>query len=206
MSCPAVCACRLDDDDKFDFKNCDFTYATAKPRWRGREFLDGQIIGHANLDNKSDNLDRYIHLSNITLDLIGDVYDIGDKLSFAIEEYAFSKSGQLASLGENGGVLKYRVYEEYNAYIKPYSSLSIKAFARLALPLDRQTVGKLKLKMTKEEMHQAFIADTGVDLCKIFDVPSVLTDSGQPIAGNPISDIVDAYWVAKYHYNQLKGK
>jgi hypothetical protein len=157
-------------------------------------------------------MDRYIHLSNVTLDLIDNVYERGDTISCAIEEYAFSMSGQLASLGENAGILKYRLYEEHSEYVSAYSSLSIKAFARLALPkeqqtfIDSKTLKPKKLKMTKEEMHSAFVADTGVDLCKVFGVVTVLTKSGQPVKKNPIPDIVDSYWVAKYHYDQLKKR
>ena len=50
----------------------------------------------------------------------------------------------------------------------------------------------------KEEMHQAFVNETGVNL------HSVLTPDTNSIK-NPVSDIVDAYYICKYLHNSLNS-
>ncbi len=46
-------------------------------------------------------------------------------------------------------------------------------------------------------MYEAFLKETKIDLKKIFDTNKV---------GNPISDIVDSYYIAKVgHKNSIKG-
>ena len=48
--------------------------------------------------------------------------------------------------------------------------------------------------------------DTGIDLLKEFGLTQLVTKSGPPTMGNPITDIVDAYFIAKYHNeNTMKG-
>lgn len=202
---PAICVHDCMRGKEFKLENCIITYASSVPRWAGKEFLDGQIVGHAHYDNKTINMERYIHLANITVDAIDDLRGCDDKLDVAIEDYAFSQSGQLTTLGENAGICKYRILEEFGEHTTPYSPGTIKKFARSFLPNERID-GKL-IKMGKNEMHDAFMADTGIDLRPEFGVECVLTKSGQPSCKNPIPDIVDAYWIAKYHHKQiLKGK
>lgn len=198
---PGICVCDIPMGE-FSFENCILTYASVHPRWAGKEWLDGQIIGHAHFDSDTENMDRYIHLANITCDAISDLSADHDKIHPAIEDYAFSQNGQLTTLGENAGICKYRILEEFGEYTKAYTPTTIKAFARKFLPQERID-GKL-IKMTKNEMHDAFMADTGIDLRPVFGVTCVLTKGGSVSCKNPIPDIVDAYWIAKYHHTQLK--
>ena len=44
-------------------------------------------------------------------------------------------------------------------------------------------------------MYEAFVKDTNIDLKKLFDTDKV---------GNPISDIVDSYYIQKVGYNGLQ--
>lgn len=205
MNCPGICVCHIIDGE-FKFENCSFAYITSSNNWNDCELMDSKIIGYPNIGNDFTQLERQVHLSNIVLDFISDNETEMDNITFAIEDYAFSRAGQLATLGENAGILKYRVYEDYNKQFKPYSPSTIKSFARTFLPEAEQTTDKgKKVNMSsKEMMHYAFKCDTGVDLCKVFGVESVLTKSGNAVRGNPIGDIVDAYFIAKYHF--VKGK
>ena len=50
----------------------------------------------------------------------------------------------------------------------------------------------------KDMMYEAFLKETKIDLKKIFDTDKV---------GNPVSDIVDSYYVAKVGYeNSISNK
>jgi Holliday junction resolvasome RuvABC endonuclease subunit len=46
----------------------------------------------------------------------------------------------------------------------------------------------------KDKMYEAFVKDTKIDLKKLFDTEKV---------GNPISDIVDSYYIQKVGYDNL---
>ena len=49
----------------------------------------------------------------------------------------------------------------------------------------------------KELMYESFSKETNTDLKKIFDTTKI---------GNPVSDIVDSYYVAKVGYENSKSK
>lgn len=205
ISSPSVCACVLDNGE-FLLSNCKFVYGTDKKVFLG-SFSNGMFTGHETISSKHENVDRFMRLASISQSLIVQYKE--HNLDIAIEDYAFSRAGQLTTLGENGGILKAAIKARFNEYVKPYSSTTIKKFARECFPVELQKDSKGKLiKMDKEQMHEAFKYDTGVNLCLIFGVDSVLTQSGAITKGNPITDIVDSYFVAKYHHNQLlkKGK
>ena len=46
-------------------------------------------------------------------------------------------------------------------------------------------------------MYEAFVKETKINLKKIFDTEKV---------GNPISDIVDSYFIQKVGYEDIKSK
>ena len=49
----------------------------------------------------------------------------------------------------------------------------------------------------KDKMYEAFCKDTKTDLKKVFDTEKV---------GNPISDIVDSFYIAKLGYENINSK
>ena len=63
--------------------------------------------------------------------------------------------------------------------------------------LNYDDAGRDKGNADKDMMYEAFLKETKIDLKKIFDTDKV---------GNPISDIVDSYYIAKVGYkNSIKG-
>jgi len=99
--------------------------------------------------------------------------------SVVIEGYSFgSTSSNLFQIAENCGALKQRLFErEIHFTVVPPSA--IKKYA----------TGKGTAK--KEQMYEAFIAETGVDLQHAFS-----KKEGSKI-GSPVSDIVDSYFMCK---------
>lgn len=91
-----------------------------------------------------------------------------------IEGYAMgSKNGLVFNIAEAGGTLKYKLYKDSIPF-GVVAPTQVKKFA----------TGKGNSK--KDAMYESFLAQTGVDLEKILSGKRHL---------NPISDIVDAYYV-----------
>lgn len=203
ISSPAMCICTGD----FKFENLQFFYVSEKKRWNNAQFLSGQIEGFKALDKEQFlDIDRITHLSTIFTDCIFDIIQDGEQVEIGVEDYAFAANGNITLLAESMGILKYKLRTD-NHNVKPYAPTTIKKFARNVYPIDKQrkSDGKL-IKMDKVAMYDAFVYDTGIDLLKEFGLTQLVTKSGTPTMGNPITDIVDAYFIAKYHYeNTMKG-
>lgn len=100
----------------------------------------------------------------------------------AIEGYAFGAVGRVFQIAENAGLLKYKLWKEGIEYTVP-APTEIKKFA----------TGKGNAN--KDMMLEAFNEETGVDIRAKLDI----------IKGyNPISDIVDAYYIAKFGFTNGK--
>ena len=94
-----------------------------------------------------------------------------------LEDYAYAATGRVFNIGENTGILKYRLARsDINIYT--VTPNEVKKFA----------TGKGNAN--KELMLSNFITQTGVDVREIMDY------AGE----NPISDIVDSYYICKYYH------
>ena len=102
--------------------------------------------------------------------------------SIGIEGYAFGAKGQVFNIGENTGILKYKLAERVSDDINVHSPTTIKKFA----------TGKGNAN--KELMYKAFVDETGDDLAQLFEF--------DPYTGqSPVSDIIDSYYIAKYQHS-----
>lgn len=103
-------------------------------------------------------------------------------MSIGLEDYAFRASNQssLTQLAESTGLLKYFLHENGMTYTK-YSISAIKKFATS------------KGNATKDLLYDAWLKDTAIDLNGVFGRKSDATSR------SPVSDIVDAYYIANLH-------
>jgi len=115
-------------------------------------------------------IDRYAYISSWAVDII-DTYE-ADKIM--LEDYAYAATGRVFNIGENTGILKYRLRNKANIVL--VTPTEVKKFA----------TGKGNAK--KSNMLEAFINKTYVDPREILDY------HGE----NPISDIVDSYFICNY--------
>lgn len=99
-----------------------------------------------------------------------------------MEGYSYASTGVVFDIAENTGLLKHKFWEIAQPIIV-FSPPSIKKFA----------TGKGNAN--KELMFDAFIKETG----KKFDV--LLNCK---VGNSPLSDVVDAYYVAKFGFNSTK--
>lgn len=101
-----------------------------------------------------------------------------------IEGYAFGATGRVFQIAENTGMLKHHLWKNKLPF-DVFPPTVIKKFA----------TGKGNAN--KEKMYEAWLAETNIDIHKTLDVSEK--------QWNPLSDIVDAYYIAKKGFETLKS-
>ena len=152
-----------------------FFYLTNKKKWIGQQSED--IIGYEHKDWTAP-IQRFTYISDFVFDLL---FKENNPEIF-IEGYSFGSKGQgLFQIAENCGILKYRLLEKGYSYNTIVPSV-----------VKKGATGKGNAD--KDKMYEAFVKDTKIDLKKLFDTEKV---------GNPISEIVDSYYIQKVGYDNL---
>lgn len=104
---------------------------------------------------------------------------VQDCSEISIEGYAYGATGMVFDIAECTGLFKYKMWGRNNE-CKVLTPSAIK----------KQATGKGNAK--KIDMYKAFVDTTGLDLAQIFGL--TVKEKNVP---SPLSDIADAYWVAK---------
>jgi Holliday junction resolvasome RuvABC endonuclease subunit len=156
--------------------NLMFYYLTSKKKWTG--VISEEIVGYEHKE-WTDPIQRFTFISDFALDIISTT----NNPTIYIEGYSFGSKGQgVFQIAENCGILKYRLLEDKYGYNTVVPSV-----------VKKGATGKGNAD--KDMMYEAFVKDTNIDLKKLFDTDKV---------GNPISDIVDSYYIQKVGYNGLQ--
>lgn len=174
MSCPCVCVAR----DK-EFRNSYFHYLTDRKSALGK-FKDYNIFGDEHDEYLTDQ-ERFENIASWVINIVAPL----DKATthIMIEDYSFGSKGRVFHIAENCGIMKYLLYK--NGYkFHTVAPTVIKKFA----------TGKGNA--TKDSMYEAYLKETGLDLIKILTPNCKL--------GSPITDIVDAWYLAKYMIDGLE--
>jgi Holliday junction resolvasome RuvABC endonuclease subunit len=120
---------------------------------------------------------RFSQISDWVYELIED--SIHTEQLVYIEGYSFGSKGQgVFQIAENCGILKYRLQQMMINYDTVVPSV-----------VKKGATGKGNAD--KDLMYESFSKETNTDLKKIFDVEKI---------GNPVSDIVDSFYIAKVGY------
>ena len=152
-----------------------FFYLTNKKKWIGQQSED--IIGYEHKE-WTDPIQRFKNISDFVFDVINQTY----LPQIFIEGYSFGSKGQgLFQIAENCGILKYRLLQKGYSYTTVVPSV-----------VKKGATGKGNAD--KDMMYEAFVKETKINLKKLFDTEKV---------GNPISDIVDSYFIQKVGYDNL---
>ena len=139
--------------------------------------MSEDIIGYEHKE-WTDPIQRFKNISDFALDIISPLLNP----QIFIEGYSFEVKGQgLFQIAENCGILKYRLQEQNLPYETVVPSV-----------VKKGATGKGNAD--KDKMYEAFVKETKIDLKKLFDTDKV---------GNPISDIVDSYFIQKVGYENL---
>ena len=186
LTTPAICVC----NGEFEFKNCKFYYLTNVNKYSGDwikedtlgvrkkgEFNYWLINGRLHLPYTTQ-VQRHDQISNWAFDIIGDSID-----NIFIEGYSYGSKGLVFNLAENMGTLKHKLYKANKE-------------VRIIVPGVIKKLATGKGNANKEKMYKQFVKDTGIDLMKIYE---------QKKLNNPVTDIVDSFYVAKAGYYGAKS-
>ena len=156
-----------------DNGNLMFYYLTSKIKYSGA--ISEDIFGYKHKEWK-DPIERFTYISDFVMDILHQCYNP----QIFIEGYSFGSKGQgLFQIAENCGILKYRLLEKGYGYDTVVPSV-----------VKKGATGKGNAD--KDMMYEAFVKETKIDLKKLFNTEKVV---------NPISDIVDSYFVKKVGYD-----
>jgi hypothetical protein len=176
MRSPSICVFVGTKDESFLFERCKFYYLTDTKIYA--DFFLKNIYGEKFSEWDEDS-ERYKSISDWAIEkLIG-----CDQV--AIEGYSYNSSGKVFHIAENTGILKYKIYN-------------------LGLPLEIIPPANVKKLATgkgnadKEMMHRSFMQETG------FNLKAEITPNKKKI-DNPVSDIIDSYYICKYLFNEVKS-
>lgn len=162
--------------DVWSFHACKFYFLTAVKKFE----IKTDCIESTLYKNWQSNEERFDFISSWALNIIRK----HKGAHVFIEDYAFAAKGVVFHIGECAGTLKHKLWQnnfKYTAFSPP----SIKKFA------------SGKGNSNKILMYDAFVKETSFQVdaqldCKVGDSPS--------------SDIIDAYYVAKYGFTTLATK
>ena len=165
MSCPSITIFKTDQE--FNFGNCCVYYLSEKKPKDCLANVQGSRLGEY-----EGNEQRFDMISEWAISCVPEssvVY---------IEDYSFGSKGKVFHIAENAGLFKHKLWKR-NIPIHPIPPTVIKKFA----------TGKGNAK--KEQMHEAFIIETGFDLMGMYQPKAAKV-------GSPVGDIVDSYYICKY--------
>jgi len=164
----------------FIFENSQFYYLTNKKKYIGP--MSKNIFGFEHKEYKTP-IHRFSQISDWAFDTIKETFHSPQQVF--IEGYSFGSKGQAVfQIAENCGILKYRLQEFGVDYETVVPSV-----------VKKGATGKGNAD--KDLMYESFSKETNTDLKKIFDVEKI---------GNPVSDIVDSFYIAKVGYENFKSK
>ena len=180
ISCPAITVYPI-DRQQFSFENCQHFFLCDKKSRIEKSRSLSNVFGGLHQEYFSDeqrfnNLAWWVMgcISNYSVDVV------------AIEDYAFGAKGMVFKIGENTGQLKHQLWTHKTPY-NLHSPTTIKKFA----------TGKGNAK--KEQMLEAFVRDTNIDLADILGTKDIADNS-------PTSDIIDAFYLCKMQVASLGYK
>lgn len=173
IRCPAVCVFETHEALPTWYpENCQIHFLTEKKKHCYR--ITPNVQGHyMPLYKEQDDQDRFNKISDWALSLLKPGDTIG------IEDYAFSAQGMVYKIGENTGMLKYKLWKADMAFHLVSNSKPKK-----------QATGKGNADKTA--VYEAFSKETG------WNLHHHLTTSKSNKITSPLSDIADSYWISKW--------
>ena len=171
LTSPSVCIYE-GEVENFKFENCKVYFLSNTKKYS--EYTKDNIDGQSNLTEYLCPEERYDFISDWVMDILlkHEVEEV------ALEDYSYGSTGKVFHIAENCGLLKWKLWQAELNY-ELISTYSIKKFA------------SGKGNANKELMFSSFLEETSINLQEELQIKS------QKI-GNPVSDIVDSYYICKY--------
>lgn len=161
-------ACCFFNGDEFNFNGCKFFYYTTNKKLDvSLHPLYGTLAPEYNHDQE-----RYYNITNWVVSIL---YDNEPEHIF-IEDYSFASTGRVFNIAENCGILKHTLWK---------SGITFTTIPPTVVK--KQATGKGN--SNKPAMEIAFLQETGFNIRKRLQLSQSVS--------NPVSDIIDSYYVAK---------
>ena len=163
--------------EEFNFEQCEFFFMSKnKKLCSPRPPVYGRLI-----EDYLTDIDRYVQISAWVFECVDHVTP--DHIF--IEDYAFASTGRVFNIAENCGILKYNLWKAGFGF-------------SCIPPTVVKKVATGKGNANKAAMEIAFKQQTGFDFRKHLQLSQSAT--------NPVSDIIDSYYVAKAGLTYVKEK
>ena len=180
LTSPAICVWKAINDGIFNFDGCDLYYLE-KPKRREptpHGILNLHVEPYPEWETEEE---RHELLSKWAMEIVNGSQAWLTTAVF-IEGYAFATSGKshVRSVAENTGLLKHKMYKVK----QPFTSVPPTVIKKYATG---------KGNANKELMYDAFCAE----ILTPPDLKSRLTPNSKKLR-NPVTDIVDSYFICKY--------
>ena len=166
---PAIC---INVKNEFDFYYLTQTKKYVREEETEHCMFNGRYFHNRDFDNP---IARYAFIMRWATDILSR-YDI-DRVW--LEDYAYAATGRVFNIGENTGILKFKLLQK-----------EIPVSIVAPTEVKKSTIGKGNA--SKDEMIQEFTNHVGVDLPKLFDTTTM----------NPVSDLADSYFICRYGIQQ----
>lgn len=176
IRCPAVCIFETNEEVPVWYpENCQIHFLTERKKYCYR--IMPNVSGYyMPLYKEQNDMDRFDKISNWALSLLRPNDIVG------IEDYAFSARGLVYKIGENTGMLKFKLWEQQIQF-EPVSNGKPKKLATGKGNADKQM------------MYDAFVAETE------WNLHNHLVSKTNKI-GSPFTDVADSYYICKYLFNK----
>lgn len=172
MNSPAL---TIHDGDTWNISNCKFYYLVQKEK----QLIDSTIYNGTLYPSYKSDTERFNSLGEWVVNILR--FNLVEKAF--LESYSYQSRGRLFEIGENTGLLKYKIWEQ-TISLETYPPTMIKKFA----------TGKGN--SPKDKMAESFFNETGIDLKTAISIKKE----------NPSSDIIDSYYIAKLGFeNHLQS-
>jgi Holliday junction resolvasome RuvABC endonuclease subunit len=174
---PSICIYN-GDEKSFSIDKCTFYFLTKIKKFA--TYFGRNIIGENFVDFNHE-IERYQSISDWGVEVLMGCEQV------AIEGYAYSAlSNRIFQIAENTGLLKYKLFQR-GIPVTVIPPTEVKKFA----------TGKGNAD--KMSMYSFFEAETKLDLLNLF----YDADKRPKDISNPVSDIVDSYFICKHLFNKI---
>lgn len=163
----------IHEGDKWSYDNCKFYYLVKNEK----HILESNQYHGSLYPEYEIDIERFRNLSQWSFEIISK----HNSNNVYLEGYAFGAVGRVFQIAENAGLLKYILWNnQINVEVVPPTM--VKKFA------------SGKGNANKEMMYESFLCETGVDIREKIGIINK--------QWNPISDIVDSYYIAKFGFSK----
>ena len=171
LTSPSICVYE-GEVEKIKFDSCKIYFLSNTKKFS--DYTYKNLDGQENLSNFATPEERYDFISDWAMDILIS-HEVEEVF---LEDYSYGSTGKVFHIAENCGLLKYKMWQSDIKFT-------------LVAPTVIKKFASGKGNAPKEKMYESFLFETKRNLQEEFQIKS-------DKIGNPISDVVDSYFICKY--------